>query len=264
MPMGGGKDSIVTLEKLKERKKNINAFVVNPNRSVREVLQIAGIRKPVVVERKIDPILLKLNRQGYLNGHTPFTAILSFLAAFSAVLFDYKHVAFSNEKSADEGNVKYLGRTVNHQWAKSSEFEIMFKDYCREYLARDIDYFSFLRKYTELEIAMMFSRYPKYFTAFSSCNRGLKTGEKWCGRCPKCLFTYLILYPFLSGKDLRRIFGRDLFKDKKLQTTMKELLGQGRHKPFECVGTYKESRRALELSLKKAKKDRVPYLLTKL
>jgi len=43
------------------------------------------------------------------------------------------------------------------------------------------------------------------------------------------------------------------------------LIGQGRHKPFECVGTYQESRIAFKLSLKKAKKlGKIPYLLTKI
>jgi hypothetical protein len=46
---------------------------------------------------------------------------------------------------------------------------------------------------------------------------------------------------------------------------MKELLGQGNKKPFECVGTFQESRLAFGLSLKKAQKSgKLPYLLAKL
>jgi len=265
VPIGGGKDSIVTLEKLKDKKKIVDCFLLNPSSAGKKVLKIAGIRNPIVVERKIDPTLLKLNKKGYLNGHTPFTALLSFLSVFCAVLFDYKNIAFSNEKSANEGNVKYLGKIINHQWSKSSEFEKKFKYYCKKYLVKDINYFSFLRKYSELEIAKMFTEYPQYFPAFSSCNVGIKKGKKWCGECPKCLFVYTTLYPFLEKKELLKIFGRDLFENKKLESVMKALIGQGRAKPFECVGTYKESRLAFRLSLKKAKKeDRIPYLLTKL
>ena len=264
VPVGGGKDSIVTLEKLKKQKKEINAFVVNPTQAARNVLKIAGIQKPIIVERRIYPTLLKLNKKGFLNGHTPFTAVLSFLSVFCAVLFGYKNIAFSNEKSADEGNVKYLGRTINHQYSKTSEFEKRFKNYCKKYLAKNINYFSFLRKYTELEISKMFLKYPKYFSVFSSCNAALKTGGRWCGNCPKCLFVYAILYSFLEKKQLLKIFGKDFFENKKLLGTMKALIGKGKAKPFECVGTYKESKKAFDLSLKKAKKTgKIPYLLKK-
>jgi len=251
--VGGGKDSIVTLEKLLEQNKKVNAFVVNPNQVVKAVLRVAGIKDPIVVERKIDPKLLELNKKGYLNGHTPFTAVLSFLAVFCAFLFGYKNIAFSNEKSANEGNVKYLGRTVNHQWAKSSEFERMFKSYIRKYLVSGINYSSYLRKYSELEIAGMFVKYPKYFKAFSSCNVVLakKLKKRWCGSCPKCLFVYLILSPYIKKEELSGIFNKDLLSDPKLTPLLKSLLGRGKHKPFECVGTYAESRKALKLCLKK-------------
>ncbi len=271
VPMREGKDSIVTMEKLRRSAKEINAFVVNPTEAARDVLRLAGIKKPILVERKIDSLLSKLNKKGYLNGHTPFTAVLSFLSVFCAVLFDYKHIAFSNEKSADEGNLKYLGKVINHQWSKSSEFENKFKYYCKKYLAKNIRYFSFLRKYTELEIARMFSRHPKYFPFFLSCNEAYKTDsgrrkpkKKWCGNCPKCLFVYAVLYSYLGEKQLLKIFGRDLFQSRKLLPIMKSLIGQGSHKPFECVGTYKESQKAFQLCFKKAKKSgEVPYLLQK-
>jgi len=261
VPVGGGKDSIVTLEKLKKQRKKIGCFIVNPTKSTKNVLGVARIKKPVIVERKIDPALLRLNKKGYLNGHTPFTAVLSFLSVFCAVLFDYKNIAFSNEKSADEGNVRYLGSMINHQYSKSSEFEKKFKAYCQKYLVKNVNYFSYLRKYTELEISKMFSKYPKYFSVFSSCNVASKIGERWCLNCPKCLFVYAILYPFLKREQLLKIFGKDLFENKKLLPIMKALIGQGSQKPFECVGTFKESRLAFNLSLKKTKK--LPFLLQK-
>lgn len=271
VPFREGKDSIVTLEKLKRQKKKINTFTVNPTKAAKKVLKVAGIKNPIIVERRIDPLLLKLNRQGYLNGHTPFTAVLSFLSVFCAVLFDYKHIAFSNEKSADEGNVKYLGRMINHQYSKSSEFEKKFKNYCQKYLTKNAHYFSFLRKYTELEIAKMFSKHSKYFSVFLSCNEAYKTDsgrkkplKKWCGKCSKCLFVFTILYPFIIEKKLFKIFGKNLFEDKKLLPIMRELIGWCGNKPFECVGTYKESKKALQLCIKKAKKSKeIHYILEK-
>jgi len=266
VPLGGGKDSIVTLEKLRQKGKEVNVFTVNPGSVAKKVMKTAGIKNPVIVERNIDPGLLRLNKKGYFNGHTPFTALLSFLSVFCAVLFDYRNIAFSNEKSADEGNVRYLGRTVNHQWSKSSEFERKFKDYLRKYLPLKINYSSYLRKYSELKIARMFVNYPQYFQAFSSCNVVLakKLKRRWCGNCPKCLFVYLSLYPYLGKKQLLKIFGQDLFENKRFLPTMRGLLGWGKIKPFECVGTRKESYLAFKLSLKKAQKAGViPWLLTK-
>ncbi len=248
VPVGGGKDSIVTLELLKKRKKDLNGFAVNPDKAVKDVLKEAGIENPVTVKRKIDPVLLKMNKKGFLNGHTPFTCTLSFLAVFCAALFNYKNVAFSNEKSADEGNLRYLGKTINHQYSKSSEFEENFRKYCSLYLVKNLNYFSFLRKYSELEIAEIFSDYPRYFPVFSSCN---SKKEKWCLNCPKCLFSYLILCPYLERKQLLKIFKKDLLKEKNLEPVLKDMLGEGKGKPFECVGTFKEARKALKLCKKK-------------
>jgi hypothetical protein len=271
LPFAGGRDSILTLESLRKSagwRRKISLFLVNPNKQIKKVVKVTGVKKQIIVKRVIDRKLLELNKKVFLNGHTPFTALLSFLSVFCAVLFSYKNIVFSNEKSADEGNVKYLGKTINHQWAKSSKFEKMFKKYCKKYLAKNINYFSYLRKYGELEISKMLIKYPKYFPVFSSCNASMRIGAKqvrWCGNCPKCLFVYATLYPFLDKKNLLKIFGKDFFENKKLLPVMKSLIGERKPKPFECVGTKKESRLAFKLSLEKAKKEgQIPYLLTKL
>jgi len=270
VPFAGGRDSIVTLESLKKSagwRRKTALFLVNPNEQIKKVVKVTGVKKQIIVKRVIDKKLLELNKKEFLNGHTPFTALLSFLSVFCAVLSSYKNVVFSNEKSADEGNVKYLGKIINHQWAKSSKFEKMFKNYCKKYLAKNVNYFSYLRKYGELEISKMLIKYPKYFSVFSSCNASMKIGAKpirWCGNCPKCLFVYATLYPFLNKKILLKIFGKDFFENKKLLPVMKSLIGEGKPKPFECVGTKKESRLAFKLSLEKAKKEgKIPYLLTR-
>lgn len=271
VPMGGGRDSIVTLEMLLSQKKKVVCFLVNPFASALKAVKISKTGKPIIIERKIDPILLKLNTAGFLNGHVPFTALLSFLSVLSAVLFDFKFIAFSNEKSSNEGNVEYLGRNINHQWSKSADFENKFKFYCEKYLARNIVYASFLRKYTELEISRMFAGLKKYFSAFSSCNvvkrmKNASAGSgdrgKWCGECPKCLFVYISLYPFLSQKELLKIFNKDLYEDKNLLQLLNDLAGKGTMKPFECVGTFLETRAALCLGLRKAKQSgHIPLLL---
>lgn len=272
VPVGGGKDSAVTLELLKKSKKNVRCFSLNPTDSAMGIMKVAGCRSPIIAGRTIDEKLLKLNRKGFLNGHTPFSAYLAFLTLLVAAIFKYRQIAVSNEKSSNEGNVKYLGKTINHQWSKSFEFEKKFRKYCKKYLAEDIEYSSYLRPLYEIQIAKLFSKHQKYFKVFLSCNEAYKTAsgtrkpeKKWCGNCSKCLFTYMILYPYLKKEKLVNIFGKDLYEDKKLLPLLQQLTGERGFKPFECVGTAKESRRALSLSLKKAEKSgKVPYLLTKL
>ncbi|MCK4453788.1 hypothetical protein KAU51_00320 [Candidatus Parcubacteria bacterium] len=285
IPMGDGKDSIVTLELLKRKKLEVNCFIVNPFKEHFKILKIAGIKNPVIVERKVDPTLLALNRKGFLNGHTPITALISNLAVFCGVLFGYGNVVMSCEKSANEGNIKYLpphhngdmplsaaklarpapiwcgskGKIINHQWSKSFEFEEKFRYYSKKYLTKEVEYFSFLRPLYEIQIARLFSKLTKYFSVFLSCNEAYKTASgtkkptgKWCGKCSKCLFIWTILYPFVKEKELIKIFKKNLFKDKNLIPIMKELIGDSKCKPLECVGTKKESLIAFYLSYKKS------------
>ena len=110
-------------------------------------------------------------------------------------------MALSNESSANESNVQ--GEKINHQYSKSFEFENDFRKYYNKYLKRNVEYFSFLRPLNELQIAMAFSKFEKYHTIFKSCNVGSKGAEwKWCCNCPKCLFVYIILSPFLYKQKL--------------------------------------------------------------
>jgi hypothetical protein len=269
VPIGGGKDSVVTLEILKRAGKKINCFSLNPTEAAQKIMKIAGCEKPIIVERKIDPKLLELNQKGFLNGHTPFSAYLAFLSVLCAVLFDYKFIAFSNEQSSNEGNVKYLGQIINHQYSKSFDFEKKFREYSQKYLTSGVQYFSFLRPLYEIQISKIFSKYPQYFNAFLSCNEAYKTysgiklpTKKWCRKCPKCLFIFASLYPFIGEKAIK-IFGKNLFENENLLPLMLQLIGERKFKPFECVGTKKESQIAFYLSLKKAKKkaEKTPFLL---
>jgi len=264
LPLGGGKDSVVTLELLKRAKKNIRCFSLNPTDSAKKIMKAANCRNPIIAERKIDKKLLELNRRGYLNGHTPFSAYLAFLSVLIAALSNQKYIALSNERSSNEGNVKYLGKIINHQWSKSFEFEQKFRRYSKKYLAphqkngAGVEYFSFLRPLYEIQIAKIFSRFAKYFPVFLSCNEAYKTAsgtksptKKWCGKCSKCLFVFAILYPFVKEKQLLKIFSKNLFEDKSLLPIMQQLTGERGFKPFECVGTRKESSAAFYLSWKK-------------
>ena len=264
VPVGGGKDSVVTLELLKKAGKKIKCFSLNQTEAAQKIMKTAGCTKPIIVRREIDPKLLELNRKGFLNGHTPFSAYLAFLSTLLAAIFDLKFIALSNERSSNEGNVKYLGQMINHQYSKSFDFEKKFREYSQKYLISSVNYFSFLRPLYEIQIAKLFSKYPKYFDVFLSCNEAYKTYSgkkmpirKWCGSCPKCLFVFTILYPFIEESELVKIFGKNLFEDKKLLPIMQQLVGKRGFKPFECVGTKKESLIAFYFALRSFRQRRV-------
>jgi hypothetical protein len=164
----------------------------------------------------------------------------------------------SNESSANESTI--AGSNVNHQYSKSYEFESDFRNYVRKYISRDLNYFSFLRPLNELQIAALFSKFSKYFPVFRSCNVGSKKDE-WCGKCPKCLFTNIILSPFLTETELHLIFGKNLLADKALLPIFEELIGIGTTKPFECVGTLDDVNAALVLTTAKHQESKLPFLL---
>lgn len=244
--VGGGKDSAVTLESINQTGKELNCLVLNPTEAAIKMAEVGGCKNPIIVKRTIDPKLLKLNSQGYLNGHTPFSAYLAFLSVFTGVLYDYKNLVVSNEASSNEGNVTWMGQEINHQYSKTSEFEKDFRDYSAKYLSSSANYYSFLRPFGELKISEMFSKMKKYHKIFRSCNKGSKQGI-WCGKCPKCVSTYILLYPFL-GKKTDEIFGKNLLADKSLESIIKGLLRENDVvKPFECVATVAEIKIALAL-----------------
>ena len=241
IPVGGGKDSVVSLELLRPEAADNLPFVMSAPQAAYDCIAIAGYDRYLQAERRLDPQLLRLNSEGYLNGHVPFSAILAFIAALGAALTHKRYIALSNEKSANEPSVP--GTMFNHQYSKTVEFERDFTAYFKGIMP-GIKYFSLLRPLYEIEIGQAFAGYPAYHSVFRSCNRGKKTNV-WCGHCPKCLFVYIILSPYLEREKLKQIFGRDLLADEELWPVLRELLGLAETKPFECVGTIWEVRYAL-------------------
>ncbi|MBR2703958.1 MAG: hypothetical protein IKE91_00625 [Clostridia bacterium] len=264
VPIGGGKDSCVTLETLKINKESDYSLIINPKPVTLKCAELAGLDSNHIIEiyRTIDKRLIDLNAEGFINGHTPFSAMLAFVSYFTAYLLSKKYIALSNENSANESNV--VGEKINHQYSKSFEFEADFGKYASKYLKAPVKYFSFLRPLNELQIAKIFSKHEKYHPVFKSCNVGSKGAEwKWCCDCAKCLFAYTILSPFLYKEKLVNIFGEDLFEKESLLKTFIELTGNGEVKPFDCVGTFEEVNFAATktiMNLEEQSKD-LPLLL---
>lgn len=256
--VGGGKDSIVAMELLKEQKKEITGFIlegINESAIISKVVELANL-PTLRVQRTLDPNLFQLNSTGNVhNGHIPISAIYAFVGILTAALYGYKSIVVANERSANIGNVTYLHEEINHQWSKSQEFEILFQNYVKEFMTPTLQYYSVLRKFSELKIIEMFTRYEKYFSEFSSCNRNFavtkSAGAKWCGECPKCAFVYAGLTAFLPRATVLSIFNKNLYADSSLITLYKQLAGLQDIKPFECVGTFDETKLALYMAYEK-------------
>lgn len=248
VPMGGGKDSLVALERARRTGLPIETVQVGQAELIGQVAHRTGLPHRRI-ERRIDPALAELNAAGALNGHVPITAINAAALAVAAVLWDFRYVVFANERSADQPTLRMGGRTVNHQWAKSLAFEAGFDDWMRRSVAEDLRVFSLLRRERELAVVRDFAGLDDYHGVFSSCNRnfhldGART-DRWCGHCPKCLFVFLALAPFLPPDSLSAIFGADLLADPERVDGFAELLELDGHRPFECVGEADEARAAV-------------------
>ncbi len=257
VPIGGGKDSAVTLELLKEAGASCYGYVINPRGATIHTAEVAGIPndRMILVKRTLDKTMLDLNQQGYLNGHTPFSAIVAFSSLIAAALYGLPYIALSNESSANESTVS--GSTVNHQYSKSFHFEKAFHQYVEDYLPGSSCYFSLLRPLSEFQIARYFAEKKQYHEIFRSCNVGSKE-DVWCGHCSKCLFVSLILSPFLRQDEVIHIFGRDMLEDESLYPLLEKLTGIQEEKPFECVGSRDEVNTAIVLTIRRLEKAKKP------
>jgi UDP-N-acetyl-alpha-D-muramoyl-L-alanyl-L-glutamate epimerase len=264
IPIGGGKDSIVVVDALRDRHPLLVS--VNGHAAARRVAEVAGLDL-VVVRRTLDPALLELNRSGALNGHVPITAIVSLITVAAGYVHGFDTTVMALESSADdptrttptdavattiEDAVATPGDdvagtstdgSVNHQWSKSRAFEVLLRDTLHRGVHPEVNYLSALRDVTDLQIAATFARLTGYHHAFRSCNRSFGLGggfDGWCRDCPKCRFVFLTLATAMDRAQLVGIFGGDMLADPSQVAGFEDLLEEGR-KPFECVGTRHES-----------------------
>jgi len=264
--VSGGKDSIVAVELLKKYGADFSAIFIETQKTppplvdnIIEKMEVASFK----VRRCLDEKLFD-KKIGYYSGHIPISGIYAFLGILSAIFYHYSYFVVANEFSSNFGNLRYKGKIINHQWSKSSEFENLFQNHVKKFISSDLLYFSLIRPFYEIRVAEMFVGLKKYLHDFSSCNNNFKIQPEkeefsenrlWCGRCPKCIFVFLILSPFLSKEELISIFGRNLFQDVGILATLCDILGFGKSKPFDCVGTYAEARAAFYLSREKFRDD---------
>ena len=144
--IGGGKDSIVACELLRSLYDENTCFSLNPKSVHIDSIDALGYHDKKIFVRKtyVDKKLIELNKQGYLNGHTPFSSLLAFISYFTAYLTGRKYIVLSNEASANQATV--MGTNINHQYSKTYEFECYFNDYTKKYFNIDIKYFRYKDK----------------------------------------------------------------------------------------------------------------------
>jgi len=251
VPVGGGKDSIVTIEALKAAGKPITLFSVGKPRIIADVVACSDVSH-ICVQRSLSPQLFELNQQGAYNGHVPITAIIAYILATAAVLYGFDTVVMSNERSANVGNLIQDGLEINHQYSKSLDFEHRLAQAFAKLLP-GFRYFSLLRPLSELAITQHFSQHSQYFPYFSSCNRNYALQKQakhvgnWCLDCPKCRFVFLALASVLPKSQLMQIFSANLLNQTEQIEGFAALIGWQSHKPFECVGEVEESLAAFYL-----------------
>lgn len=252
--VGGGKDSLVTIEILRDTE-NVATWSLNHQTQLKPLVSAIGLPH-YTVERQIDPRLLELNQAGALNGHIPISAIMACAGTITAILSGHQDQIVSNEYSANEPTLHYKGVAINHQYSKTSQFETDFQELLRHHFGSGVRYYSFLRPLSEIHIAEFFAKggFKKYQSVFSSCNRAFTLDSdhlSWCGECPKCAFVFLALTPFVERQQLERLFeGRNMLTDSSTEPLYRQLLGTEGDKPLDCVGEIQESRAAMRLAQK--------------
>lgn len=249
IPIGGGKDSMVSLEMIKKLpNQKIYTFSVNTADPIQKCVELSDCEN-ILVKRKISPLLIELNKnlekyRGY-NGHIPITSIVAFISVCVGIIYNCNATIISNEKSANIGNTVLNGIEINHQWSKSFEAEKLIHNFIQKYITPQFNYFSLIRPMSELQIAEKFAKIGKYNDAFSSCNKNFKIiktdkTKRWCCDCDKCRFVFLIFAPFIKKEELIKIFGENLLNEEAQLNGYLELVGLSNIKPFECVGEIEE------------------------
>jgi hypothetical protein len=237
----GGKDSTLALAMLNDSALGPNEtfFIQTLAPSREKIFDVLGVDYPeTVIKRTVHPRLLELNASGALNGHTPFSIIVAFLGVFTASLRGLKYVIVANEQSSNQPTVP--GTQINHQYSKSIVFEKRFQEYSKMVWPHGPLYFSLLRPFSEIGVAFMLKQYERAMPYISSCNVKDKTGL-WCGKCAKCLFSFLLFSATWDVVFATKMFGVNMLDHAEHLELLNELTGIAATRPFECVGTTQET-----------------------
>jgi hypothetical protein len=96
---GAGKDSILSAEMLKASGTSFDFFAFAPTPAHKRIAKLVGA-KTINVSRRRDPWL-----DAIMQGSYPSVSTFTFIAVLLAELLGYDKIIFSNERSADFGNL---------------------------------------------------------------------------------------------------------------------------------------------------------------
>lgn len=256
---GGGKDSLVSMKLLERADIPFASFayassVYGPAKpQFRLIDRLLDQGKParrhqqIVMDDFFDaPVLDLFGDEIGVHTITAAETPSSIFATLPLLLaHGYSHAVMGHEASANRGNLIWseTGEDVNHQWGKSVEAERLLDEYVRSQLVSDIGVFSVLMPIHDVVIFELLRRDESAIGATHSCN----IAKPWCKRCPKCAYVWLNYRAHLSQKPVEDLFGEDLLEVPDNYAFFHDMVGLGKHTPFECIGQVEESRLALAL-----------------
>ena len=260
--IGGGKDSIVAGELLKDLGVAVEGFVMATGEQLGQAQAVADVMEvPLhIIERTLDKQLLELQElPGSYKGHVPISLIFGLVGTALAVASGSTYIVVANEASASIPRHASAEGDINHQWSKSFGFEQKLQAYVHERIAPSTTYFSAIRELTSVAVAKLFAHYPQYFEVFTSDNfvfridPAKRPNARWSLESPKSLSSFILLAPWLSEADMLRTFGRDFLDEPSLASLFLESTGQEGEPPLDCVGTVDELVLSLNLAAKQRK-----------
>ena len=108
----------------------------------------------------------------------------------------------------------------------------------------NFNYFSILQPIYDVVIFNFLRESLDLVQKTHSCN----IDKPWCKKCPKCAYVWLNYMAYLPTAIVNEMFENvNLFDIADNQIWFKQMLGLGKHTPFECIGQIEESRLAFHL-----------------
>src|SRR5690606_9965481 len=163
--IGGGKDSLVTIEALRALGVEQTVCWVGGSQLIAACAARTGL-PTMNIGRQLAPQLFDFNRQGAWNGHIPVTAVNSAILVLVAVLHGAGQVVFSNERSASYGSIIEGAGEVNHQWSKGWACDRMHCEHVDREVAAGLHSYSLFRPLSDLAVARQFARTDRYEAHF--------------------------------------------------------------------------------------------------
>ncbi len=257
---GGGKDSLVGMKLLERADIPFASFAYSSSIYGQSEPQHQLINKLVKCSLATEQHQLRIYdsfvdapvRDSYpeikeiLAAETP----TSLFAALPILLQNnYHYMVLAHERSANTGNLIWsdTGEDINHQWGKSYQAEQLLNHYLQTEFISNCAYFSILQPIYDTTIFNLLRQDENMITATHSCN----IKKPWCCECPKCAYVWLNYMAYLDTKTVQTMFPDNLFDIEANQPWFYQMLGLGKHTPFECIGEVEETRLAFELCRRK-------------